>query len=322
MTSTEDLQTFIDALQEATLGPDRLSTLLRDIARAFDADTARLTVMQPGDSPTTVEVAAHTEVPPPVDAHREPVTIAVDGHDGTHEVTLTLVRYAGPAFDGAALQRVEDLRPHLPQAARLLAQLETAEKEHATVVALLDAIVEPFAVVDQHGRLVHANAAARAALDTTESVMLRDGVISTASERLDGELYTLIRDAARNRDVTPRGLALPGREPDRLGLVVRALPHTADADNFPLVAVHLTSPYDRPAPSLELLRVLFRLTPAEASLLQALAQGRRVEEHAQDRNVSVATVRTQLAHLFRKTGTNRQAELVRLALTATGAFRG
>jgi DNA-binding CsgD family transcriptional regulator len=70
-----------------------------------------------------------------------------------------------------------------------------------------------------------------------------------------------------------------------------------------------------------LLQDLFNLTPAEASLLHALMQDKRIEDHAQARGVSVTTVRTQLAHLFRKTGTNRQSELVRMASRAVGGLR-
>jgi DNA-binding CsgD family transcriptional regulator len=50
-------------------------------------------------------------------------------------------------------------------------------------------------------------------------------------------------------------------------------------------------------------------------------QDKRIEDHAQARGVSVTTVRTQLAHLFRKTGTNRQSELVRMASRAVGGLR-
>ncbi len=43
-----------------------------------------------------------------------------------------------------------------------------------------------------------------------------------------------------------------------------------------------------------------------------LASGATVSEAASAHNVSVATIRTQLAAIFAKTRTNRQAELVML----------
>lgn len=63
------------------------------------------------------------------------------------------------------------------------------------------------------------------------------------------------------------------------------------------------------------LRQLYALTPSEARLAERLMAGDTPERAAEALGVTVATVRTYLASIFRKTETNRQAELVRL-LTA------
>ena len=62
---------------------------------------------------------------------------------------------------------------------------------------------------------------------------------------------------------------------------------------------------------------IFDLTPREAELAIALVSGQTVSESAAARNLSVTTVRTQLAHLFRKTGTSRQCELVSVLMSAS-----
>jgi len=56
------------------------------------------------------------------------------------------------------------------------------------------------------------------------------------------------------------------------------------------------------------------LTPAEARLAAALATGATLEQIAAAHRVTEATLRSQLRSIFSKTGTSRQAELVRLAL--------
>ncbi|MBS7701585.1 MULTISPECIES: helix-turn-helix transcriptional regulator [unclassified Chelatococcus] len=59
---------------------------------------------------------------------------------------------------------------------------------------------------------------------------------------------------------------------------------------------------------------LFRLTPAEQKLISALLDGRSLSEAAQQFGTSRETIRTQLRSIFLKTGTHRQAELVRLLM--------
>lgn len=65
-----------------------------------------------------------------------------------------------------------------------------------------------------------------------------------------------------------------------------------------------------PVPSGGRLRALFGLTGAEAKLAQRLASGDSVEEVAQELCIKMTTARTQLAAIFGKTATRRQAKLV------------
>ena len=57
---------------------------------------------------------------------------------------------------------------------------------------------------------------------------------------------------------------------------------------------------------------LFGLTPAEACLAVALVAGKRLEDIAEERGVRMPTLRTQLRAILDKTGTRRQADLMRL----------
>ena len=68
--------------------------------------------------------------------------------------------------------------------------------------------------------------------------------------------------------------------------------------------------FDLPVPSEARLRALFDLTVAEARLAQRLARGDSVEEVALALNIKMTTARTQLAAIFTKTDTRRQAKLV------------
>ncbi|MNG24166.1 Bacterial regulatory protein, luxR family [compost metagenome] len=59
---------------------------------------------------------------------------------------------------------------------------------------------------------------------------------------------------------------------------------------------------------------LFQLTTAEQRLAELLCVGLQPRECAERLDTSINTVRSQLRSLFRKTGTERQTELVRLLI--------
>lgn len=71
----------------------------------------------------------------------------------------------------------------------------------------------------------------------------------------------------------------------------------------------------------QLLQSSFGLTLAEANVLRLLAEGVPIGRIATARGSTIGTVRTQISTIMSKTGTHRQADLIRLALTASPLFR-
>ena len=57
------------------------------------------------------------------------------------------------------------------------------------------------------------------------------------------------------------------------------------------------------------------LTDTEAEVLRLIAEGLTPEEISRERGVTLNTTRTHLKHVFSKTGTKRQSELVRMVLS-------
>ena len=100
-------------------------------------------------------------------------------------------------------------------------------------------------------------------------------------------------------------------------IVVKALPQLQlDAvDKMPAVLVTIADPDCIPEPSAHWLRRLFALTTAEARLAMLLFAGSTLAEAAPALGISPATARVHLAHIFRKTRTARQAELIRLLMS-------
>ena len=65
-------------------------------------------------------------------------------------------------------------------------------------------------------------------------------------------------------------------------------------------------------PSPRMIRAFFGLTPAEAGLAHEITRGDGLSRCAHRLGITISTARSHLKHVFEKTGTKRQAELVRL----------
>jgi DNA-binding CsgD family transcriptional regulator len=81
------------------------------------------------------------------------------------------------------------------------------------------------------------------------------------------------------------------------------------------VLVVLHDPTARVRLSPVLLAQLYGLTPTEAATAAAIAEGSSPSEIARVRGCADDTVRTHLKRVLEKTGTRRQADLVRVLLT-------
>ena len=80
----------------------------------------------------------------------------------------------------------------------------------------------------------------------------------------------------------------------------------------PAAIVFVADPDSTPPTAQDQLRTLYRLTPAEAAVAMAIARGTGLQAAADELQISLTTARTHLQHVFEKTETRRQAELVRL----------
>ena len=94
------------------------------------------------------------------------------------------------------------------------------------------------------------------------------------------------------------------------------LVHGTPAGQPRQVVLDLGSGAGTALPDLPLLHGLFDVTPREAQLCAALAVGRSLKAAAALLGMRLSTARAHLDHIFSKTGTHRQAELVLLLQSA------
>ena len=152
-------------------------------------------------------------------------------------------------------------------------------------------------------------------LNATAERHLREHAGMDNLPRTNGDWTRALRKLLGNRitrsaERTDFWLPIPGETERSLILYSRRL---RDAEEQgPHTMVILLDLSEFPKPSLAVLQKIFDLTAAEARLAMQLAGGASLAQIAAANEISIATLRTQLASIFAKTNTSRQQELIAL----------
>lgn len=214
-------------------------------------------------------------------------------------------------FQADEVAAFERTSRHLTRALRMAMRLEGAQAGYAATGAL-DALRLPVALVDDAGRLLHANPAFEALLRTPRAPLrVCRGVLQAAEPGTEERLRACIAGGAATAD----RIALPPAG------TLHAVPVTgALARGLPLrPLVLLTIEAARALPTCERLIGCHGFTRAEARLVHALLEGRGLREAAAAVGVSYGTARVYLKAAFEKAGVHSQAQLVARLLGAPQA---
>nr|WP_246771089.1 helix-turn-helix transcriptional regulator [Aestuariivirga sp. YIM B02566] len=136
--------------------------------------------------------------------------------------------------------------------------------------------------------------------------------IAILDHRANGQLYEALGLIAAEQGVRSLPVIAPA---DSRPAVLHVVPIRRSAhDLFTRAAaiLVLTKASDAALPASPLLRALFDLTPAEAAIAAHIATGKTVERIALADGKSIQTVRNQLKSVLKKTGCDRQVDLVRM----------
>jgi DNA-binding CsgD family transcriptional regulator/PAS domain-containing protein len=241
--------------------------------------------------------------------------------DGASTSNFTIIRserlgpYGEP--DVALLRR---LMPHLQRAVRIHQRLSGIDRGLSPIAEVADRLNEAFVLLDGDGRVLFANRAAEDILALRDGLRTEQGVLTGSQASVTAALRLLASD--------PEGMMLVPRPSGRRPyLVLAARIRTPQAGTWiagprPAAVLFLRDPDVVQQASEEHLRRAYALTAAEARLAAALASGSSLEDVSAEQGVSLNTLRTHLRNVFDKTGTHRQAELVRLALATAQPLRG
>ena len=235
---------------------------------------------------------------------------------------LVLVQFG---FQQLAIVQVGDVAhgvrdDHLVEAlidVRVTRQREPRRKARAGADAL-EALGLPAAVLGGRGQLLACNGL----MDTLIPATVQDcsGRAKITDKKADALLESALSALAGGaRGGIVQSFPITG-ENGRPSSVVHLLPVRGSAhDLFSRIhCILVIMPLPGPgAPSANVLQALFDLTPSEARIASALADGRSIDAISVDFGIARETVRSHLRSIFAKSGVSKQSSLVRLLLGVT-----
>lgn len=220
------------------------------------------------------------------------IVVAIEGFC-SHQVSREATRF------------LNRLRPHLCRAAVLSGEVQTARQEN--LLSAFNAVGSAIALLDTRGRLIAASSEFQAHVG---------GLIHDSPTRLklsDASADSRLAEAFKNSDKLVSGISIALRDEHKVGrAILNLVPAARDAlqlfNDVAMFAVISRARNDL-LPDANIISALFDLTPAEARVARAVAEGLTPSEIACRHNVSRETVRSQLKRVLLKTSTKRQSEL-------------
>jgi DNA-binding CsgD family transcriptional regulator len=182
-------------------------------------------------------------------------------------------------------------------------------------VEVIDSIITATIVVDAQRNILHANQVARALLDRGQIVASSNGALTVAGVPPAKLLKSADRSAGERPLPETRRVRAPQAEADTIVVIMPLFVAENMGSSGGLhYAVFIQDTRQLSPLASDAWAKLYELTGSELRVLQGLIQGSTPSEIADIYGIAVSTVKTQLLSLYRKTGTRRQAELVKLAL--------
>jgi DNA-binding CsgD family transcriptional regulator len=168
-------------------------------------------------------------------------------------------------------------------------------------------------------RIVYANDAAKTLIRARSCLRCEHGCISATDFMTSRKLQSLVFAASRQTDEPVQGGPLVFRSEDGVALLVvhvvplsPRFPILPPDIAYPVAGLFIVDCQGGTADRINAFADLFGLTPAEARVVSQLVSGGGVAKAATTLNIALSTAQTHLKHILEKTGTHRQAELVRV----------
>jgi DNA-binding CsgD family transcriptional regulator len=241
--------------------------------------------------------------------------------------TLNVFRPKGSKpFGRNELALIHGLTPHLQCVAEINRTATCLQTEKDAAWEALDRMPIGVILVNKKGHILMMNHNARAIIDENDGISVSGETLYAARNDETEALVRLVTGTATGggSDVHASGVLTLTRPSARRSLSVAVTPLRSKQYFLqcgkPTAAIFISDPEHAMETKANALRRFYDLTPAEARLASLLTQGRNLKLAARDLHVTYSSARNHLKHVFLKTRTGRQSELVRLLLSSPAAI--
>lgn len=220
----------------------------------------------------------------------------------------------------ARLNQVERVKSGAVQRAEEAWQEILKSSRGRTVEALykatfaFDRFLVGVVIVDDSGAVKLMNKEAERILAEDDGLGVSEGVIKGAVPKQNTKLYEGIRKAFL-REFDDEIVSFPRLSGGRPYLVLIPGQRFSPEEKPEAIVLLVIDTEQRTKVSGDTLVRLYNLTPSETRVALMLIDGKRLDQIAEELDVAQTTVVFHLKNLFRKTDTNRQADLIRVLLS-------
>ena len=241
---------------------------------------------------------------------------------------ISALRFPGRGpFASADSGLLEQLLPHARRAMDVRRRVCEAESEREALAAGFGHISFAAIFVGSDGRPLYFNGKAGDLFQKADGLVLGNDGLCGATSRETGALRAAIENAAAAGNGEHAGALSLSRPSGRKPFSVLVVPVPGKSivglgrAPGPAVVVFVTDPESGHHVNRDALRQFWQLTQNEARVASMIALGQGVDQIAAEMQITANTVRTHLKHIFEKTQTTGQVDLVHLIMSSPAVLQ-
>lgn len=221
------------------------------------------------------------------------------------------------------------LIPHFRRAVLIYSRIIKQQSFGALYERTIDEMKLGVVILSEEGEIIKSNKIADEIIENKDGLLLANNRLKTVFDTDNSKFKTCLKDALT--------LSFAGKESAfevmtvnrkngqaALSIAVHSIPAGSwtSGGKRPAAAIFIRDTVHKIEGQDEVVRKLFNLTPAEASLAVKIMNGMSLDEAALSSDIKRNTARAHLRSIFSKVDVTRQSDLIRVLLNSVASFSG
>jgi len=220
-------------------------------------------------------------------------------------------------YTDAEVRLITFLAPHVCRSVAISDAFNIKTVKSKVLEATLDALKCGVYLTDHEGHILHMNRVAHCQVETGDAIRIQNNRLTPVDKAALATLAKALTEAAAGKADEPfRAVALPGAEAKGLVATILSLNRDqlrhAGLKSGATSAIFVQDPVAETHLPGRAFAKLYGLTGSELRVLLAMSPAHCLKEAAAMLEISEATAKTHLQHIYAKTGTSKQTELMSL----------